>query len=108
MASRQVLQLGAIVWAAVGLAVGLMSLGSVNADARLLVGAACIAGPLAALMASASLAKHHDSLASVLLLASVITPTFFAWALNIPALVVGLVLIFTPHRVSDHRRLGRG
>jgi len=41
-----------MVWAGVGAAVALGSLGQVNADARLLVGAASALGPAAAVTAS--------------------------------------------------------
>lgn len=99
MDRRRVLQIGALVWAAIGASVALASLGSVNADARLLVGAFSIAGPLAAVGAARLLGRGADRTAGVLLLLSVLTPTYFAYVLNLPALVVGLALVVAPHAV---------
>jgi hypothetical protein len=49
---RGALQWGAVAWAAVGGGIALGSLGEVDADARVLVGAASVVGPLAALTAA--------------------------------------------------------
>lgn len=96
MGRRRVLEVGALVWAGVAAAVALGSLDEVNPDTRLLVGAASVVGPLAAVGASRLLAHRSDRAAGVLLLVSVLTPTYFAWALNVPALVVGLALLAAP------------
>ena len=95
-------------WAAVGIAIGLRSIAAVNSDARVLVAAACVVGSAASLMASAALGKRRDRLAGTLLLVSVITPTFFAWVLNVPALLVGAALIVAPNSVTDQRPLRHG
>lgn len=107
MGRRAVLEVGALVWAGVGAAVALGSLGEVNSDARLLVGAASVVGPLAAVGAAWLLARGADRTAGVLLLVSVLTPTYFAWVLNVPALVVGLALLAAPRAVvAQHHRAG--
>jgi hypothetical protein len=87
------------VWAGVGAAVALGSRGEVNSDARLLVGAASVVGPLAAVGAAWLLTRGADRPAGVLLLVSVLTPTYFAWVLSVPALVVGLALLAAPRAV---------
>lgn len=99
MDRRRVLQLGAIVWAVIGASVALVSLGGVNADARLLVGVFSVVGPLAAVGAARLLARGADRAAGALLLVSVLTPTYFAYVLNLPALVVGLALVVAPRAV---------
>lgn len=99
MSRRRVLAGGALVWAGVGAAVALGSLGQVNADARLLVGAASVLGPAAAVTASRMLTRYADRVAGALLLVSVLTPTYFAYVLNVPALVVGVALLVAPRAV---------
>ncbi len=108
MLDRQVVRFGAIAWAATGLVVGFASVGSINADARPLVVAACLIGPAAAWMASLAIDRRHNRHAGWLLLVSVLTPTFFAWVLNVPALLVGLLLVLAPQAVTDrsYRRPG--
>ena len=107
MLIRQGVRLGSIVWAVVGLAVGMRSIGAVNSDARALVLAACVVGSASALMASAAVARRRDRLAGALLVVSVITPTFFAWMLNVPALLVGAVLLFGPTMPTRRAPWGR-
>jgi hypothetical protein len=96
MTRRQAVQVGAVVWAAIGAGVALGSLGSVNSDARVIVGIGSLLGPLSALLAAAALARHHDRTGGVLLVLSAATPTYFAWILNVPALLVGLGLLIAP------------
>ena len=96
---RRVLQIGALVWAVVGASVALLSLGNVNADARLLVGVFSIGGPLAAVGAARLLGVGAGRAAGALLLVSVLTPTYFAYVLNVPALLVGLALVAAPQLV---------
>lgn len=103
VSSRRVLEVGALAWAGVAVVVALGSLREVNSDARLLVGAAAIVGPLAAVGAARTLARGSDRLAGVLLLVSVLTPTYFAWLLNVPALVVALALLAAPRAVLRQR-----
>ena len=109
MLDRQVVRLGAVAWASAGVVLGVASLGSVNSDALALVIAACVIGPGAAFIASWAVDHGHTRRAGWLLLLSVVTPTFFAWVLNVPALVVGLLLVIAPQMVTDrsavrHRR----
>ena len=74
MTRRRAIEVGAVVWAVVGLVVGLRVLQSVNADAQLLVLLACVVGSGAALLASACLSAHRDRLAGALLAASAVSP----------------------------------
>jgi hypothetical protein len=104
MIPRPVIRVGAIVWADAGAAVALLSFGSINEDARAVVGCATVLGPLAALLASTAVARRRDRLAGLLLVISVATPTYFAWVLNVPALVVGLGLLAAPTTVIRPRR----
>lgn len=94
---------GALGWAVIGASVALWSLGDVNADARLLVGVFSIGGPLAAVGAARLLTRGADRAAGALLLVSVLTPTYFAYVLNLPALIVGLALVIAPHAVLRGR-----
>jgi hypothetical protein len=103
MIERRAIQVGSAVWAVVGFSVGLVAVRDATGTGKYLVIAACIAGPTAALLASVSVASHHDRLAGALLLASVVTPTVFAWVLNVPALLIGLALLVAPAVVSDNR-----
>lgn len=99
MDRRRVLQAGCLVWAGVGAIVSLAALGDVNPDARVLVGAASIVGPLLAVGAALALSRRADRTAGILLiLSAVLTPTYFAYALNVPALIVGFVLAIATHR----------
>lgn len=105
MTRRQAIEVGAVVWALVGLVVGLRVLQSVNADARLLVLLACVVGSGAALLASTCLSVHRDRLAGALLAASAVSPTVFAWATNVPAVLVGAALMIAPTWVLSERRV---
>lgn len=96
MVGRRTLEIASLVWAALGFAVGLTAFSSVNPDARWLFAGACLLGPLAATAAAFALRMSQDRWAGVLLMVSVVTPTVFAWPLNIPALVVGLGLVAAP------------
>ena len=89
MLSRRGLQIASLVWAIIGWSVALTGLGQVNADARLLVAAASAAFPLAAVGAFPALDRGMDRTAGALLIVSAATPTYFAYAINLPALLVG-------------------
>jgi hypothetical protein len=104
---RQVVRLGAIAWASAGVVFGVASIRSVNTDARALVIAASAIGPGAAFMASRALDQRRNRHAGWLLLLSVLTPTFFAWVLNVPALAVGLLLVVAPQVVTDRAAVRR-
>jgi hypothetical protein len=93
---RRVLQIGAIVWAVMGFVVAISAIGDVNSDARLLVIVASIAFPAAAVLAAFALNSHRERVAGLLLLISVATPTYFAYVVNLPALLVGLALLVAP------------
>ena len=55
-----------------------------------------VAFPLAAVLASIALARGRNRTAGLMLLLSVGTPTYFAYVLNVPALLVGLALLLAP------------
>jgi hypothetical protein len=104
---RRVIEVGSMVWAVVALSVGLATLGSYNSDVHLLVIAACIVGAGSAVLASLTVAHRHDRIAGTLLIVSVIAPTSFAWALNLPALLVGAGLVLAPSMLlRDPHRAG--
>ena len=94
--TRQVLVIGSLVWAVVGALIALSALPQANADARWLVGVASVVFPGAALVAAVALRRGALRWAGAFLLVSVATPTYFAWPLNLPALVVGLRLVMAP------------
>ena len=80
------------------------SLGNVNDDATLLVGVASVLFPLCAVGATVAVDRRRDRLAGALFLASVATPTYFAFAVNLVALVVGAILLIAPTVLVDDRR----
>ena len=104
MEKRRVVQVAILVWAAVGAAIALPALGSVNVDARVFVGVVSVLGPLAAVGASRMIGRGADRPAGALLLVSVLTPTSFASILHVPALVLGLLLLAAPGVVFPRRR----
>ncbi len=96
MDRRRIVELGSLVWAVSGALIALASLSDVNDDVRVLVGLASVVFPLCALCAAVMLRRRHDRLAGLLLVVSTATPTYFAYPLNLPALVVGLALLASP------------
>lgn len=90
---RRVVQVGAAVWAVVGAGIALSALRDVNPDSRVIVVIASILGPAAAMAAAVLVGRRQDRWAGALLVLSVVTPTYFAAALNLPALLVGLYLL---------------
>ena len=97
--TRQVLVVGSAYWALVGALVALPSVPKATPDARWLIGLASVLFPAAAAAAAVALRRGAIRWAGVLLLVSVATPTYFAWPLNVPALVAGLVLAVAPSAV---------
>jgi hypothetical protein len=105
--SRRALTVCAIVWSVLGFIVGLTALPSVNADAVVLFAVACAVGPACALFAALALRNLRDRLAGVMLAISVVTPSVFAWPLNLAALLVGLAVVIAPSRVIANRGVHR-
>lgn len=103
--TRQMLITGSLAWAVAGAVVALSSLTEVKADARWLVGAASVVFPVAAVLAAMAMRRGALRWAGAFLLVSVATPTYYAYPLNLPALVAGLVLLAAPSIVEgkDHR-----
>lgn len=88
---------GILAWAAIGAIVAFGSLGSVNDDARVLVVVASVVGPLLAVGSARQFSLRRDRLAGALLVVSaVVTPTYFAYALNLVPLGAGLYLVVAP------------
>ena len=96
MVDRRWLQAGAVVWAAIGFLVAGLALTGMAGPAPVLVWVATIAFPASAVLAAAFLERGHVRVAGALLAASAATPTYFAWILNVPALLVGLALLLAP------------
>jgi hypothetical protein len=90
---------GAVLWAIVGFAIAMSALPGVNQDARVLVTTFSIAGPLCAVGAAWLIHTGQLRRAGLLLVISVATPTYFAFALNISALVLGTALIVRGSRL---------
>lgn len=88
------------VWTVVGLSLAASGLGSVNPDARWLVGAATVIGVSAAALATWRAALGDDRAAALLLVLSVIIPTWFAAAVNLVPLVVGIVVAVRGRRTA--------
>jgi len=82
-------------WAVVAGTVALVALPDVNPDARLLVGALSVVLPLAAVLAARALHRGNDRIAIVLLLVSVATPTYMAWAINLVPILLALAVVRT-------------
>ena len=93
-----------LAWAALGFGVAIGALPHVASEGRLLVGVASVVLPVGAVGAGLALARNRPRLAGGLLALSAATPTYFAWALNIPALIVGLMLIVAPRTLIRRPR----
>ena len=106
MTRRQVVIVGSCLWAVTGALVALAALPNVNDDARVAVALASVALPLCALGAAVALGRHRDRFAGLLLLLSVATPTYFAYALNVVPLIVGLALMLSPQGRTEIARCG--
>ena len=98
MVEKWVLQVGAVLWAMGGFAVAAISIVGVDGGVPLLVLVATVLFPLCSLLAGLAIAHDRPRWAGALLLLSVATPTYFAWVLNVPALVVGAALLVAPGR----------
>ena len=96
MIDKRAIQIGAVVWAMVGFTVAAASLATVNSDGIILVATASVTLPGCAAMAAVALGRDRIRGAGVLLFLSAATPTYFAWALNLPALLVGVALLVAP------------
>lgn len=77
-------------WVITAAAVAISALDSVNHDAKLAVALASVLFPLCAVAAALSPRHRAERLAGFVLLVSVASPTYFAYALNVPALIVAL------------------
>lgn len=85
-------------WAVAGATAALLAWPDVNTDAQLLVGVASVLGPAAAFAAFRFAGQGRLRVAGgLLILSAVVTPTFMAWALNVPALLLGLFLVVAPN-----------
>ncbi|MEJ7561452.1 MAG: hypothetical protein WKF45_02880 [Ilumatobacteraceae bacterium] len=103
MPRRRILAASILVWAVAAAAISMFFFRETNDDARLIVGAMSIAGPVAAAGAAVALAGTRDRLAGVLLLASATTPTYGAWAVNVLPMIVGALLMVGPRLLTGGR-----
>jgi hypothetical protein len=95
---RRALIVASLLWAVIAGAVALVALPDVNPDVRLLIGVLSIVVPLAAVAAAWSLHRGNDRLAVVLLLVSVATPTYMAWAINVVPILLAAAVVRTLHQ----------
>ena len=104
MSRHRTVQALAIWWAVTGVAVAFLTFRNVNDDARVLVAGAHFAGFVSA-AASAWLLRRTSSRAAGALLAfsALITPTYFAWPLNLFALLVGVAVLASPATFTGRR-----
>lgn len=103
MSRRRMVVLVALGWAAVGLAIAMMGLRSVNGDAVVLVVVASVLGPAAAVAGAWCVGAGRDRWAGALLLLSVVTPTYFAFAVNVIPLGLGVALVAAPGALLGRR-----
>jgi hypothetical protein len=96
VADKWVVQAGATLWAMVGFAFAAGSTAAIGGGVPVLIGVATVVFPLCALFAGLAVARDRPRLAGGLLLLSVATPTYFAWILNVPALLAGIALLVSP------------
>lgn len=104
MTRQRAAQAVAIWWAVTGVAVAALTYGNVNDDARWLVAGAHLVG-LAFAAASAWLLRRTAARAAgaLLIVSALITPTYFAWPLNLFALLVGVALLVSPATFTGTR-----
>ena len=108
----------AVLWAVVAAtiaAVGIVDIVSPSREvgrteplALTLIISCSIVGPIAALAAARLILRCRDRLAGLALVVSVITPTYFAAALNLPALICGVALLILPLANSKDARPQQG
>lgn len=96
MRRRQAVEIGCWIWAIGGAMIALGALFTVIGDAPVVLYLASVAFPLAAVAAASAIRSCRDRLGGLLLLVSVATPTYFAYIVNLPALIVGIVLLIWP------------
>jgi len=99
LTARRAIQYDSVAWAGVGLSVSLSAFGDVNEVARWIVLIATIAGAGSAFLAAIALGHRHYRTAGALLLISVVTPTYYGYVLNVPALLLGPALLIAPKAV---------
>lgn len=104
--TRRALIIGSMAWAVIGAAVAVPLVPQANADVRWIVRIASLVFPAAAAAASVALSRGALRWAGVLLLLSVATPTYMAYPLNLPALVVGLALVVSPAVIIRDHAIG--
>lgn len=100
---RDAVEIGCWIWAFGGAAIALAALFTVIGDAPVVLYIASVAFPLAAAAAAMAIRSQRDRLAGLLLLISVATPTYFAYIVNLPALVVGTALLAWPPAILGGR-----
>lgn len=104
MTRRDVLETGCLIWAFGGAVIALAALFPVVGDAPVALYIASVVFPSAAAGAALAVRSSRDRLAGLLLLISVATPTYFAYVVNLPALIVGIVLLAWPPAIVGSRQ----
>ena len=104
MIEKRAVQIGATAWAMVAFTVASVSLPNVSTDALVVVGTASVLLPLAAFLAALAAGQDRLRVAGALLVLSAATPTYFAWVLNIPALLAGVGLLAAPEIIVKRSR----
>ena len=84
----------ATLWTILGVVIGLTSMSTVNQDARPLVIGAILTATLAGIGATFAALRGMRRLAILLLLVTVIYPTYFGWPVNLIPLLLAGYLIF--------------
>lgn len=88
-----------LAWGVVAGAIALQALPNVNHEVRWLVGIMSVVLPACALGAAQAFRAGAPRIGAALLLLSSMTPTYFAWALNVPAILIGTALVVAPSLV---------
>lgn len=94
------LPMGCLAWGVAAAAISLPALPEVNHQVRWLVGIMSVVLPACAVGAASAFRAGATRLGAAMLLLSAMTPTYFAWALNLPALVIGTMLVVVPSLVT--------
>lgn len=82
----------AVLWGVLGAGVALSALPNANADPRVVIGVLSVLLPGASIGAAVAIHRGRPTLAVPLLLVSVLTPTYFAWVLNLIPMFVAVTI----------------
>jgi hypothetical protein len=103
MTKRNALAAARLLWALSGVGIAGFALRGINADAFWLVTVLYILGPLAAMAAAMAILRGRNSLAVALLVASLVTPTYFVWVVPVAPIGTSAVLVAGRLRLATRR-----